>query len=284
MKYVFTLLFGLLVATTTQAQSSDTTAEKTDTTNCAKKKHPMSLSLSTDGLSLSSTDSSKKEKRFGIEYGVLDLGFNRLDDKTNYNTPEAIAFMGYRAGQPNAERPFALREGKSINVNVWLLMTKLRLLKTSHQRIYLTSGLGLQMYNFRWDGERNYTDNPAARMELVDSNNSLNIEKNKLGMTYASIPLSLLFKTKLANKTWLVYGFGITGGYRIASWTKLKTAEQGKEKNFDKFNFNDFNSCVTAEIGIDNYVRLYASYQLTALHDNVFDQHPYAIGIRFSGL
>jgi hypothetical protein len=91
-------------------------------------------------------------------------------------------------------------------------------------------------------------------------------------------------KTKLSKDIWLVYGAGITAGYRIASWTKQVSAEKGKQKDHDQYNFNNFNSCVTAEVGLEGYFRLYASYQLTALHEDILDQHPYCIGVRFLGI
>ena len=119
---------------------------------------------------------------------------------------------------------------------------------------------------------------------MVVINDSVHFSKNKVALTYLSMPLMFNFKTKLAKKVWVVYGAGITAGYRIDSWTKQVSDEHGKEKNHDQFNFNNFNSCVTAEFGLEGYFRLYASYQLTALHEDVLDQHPYAIGVRFLGI
>ena len=99
-----------------------------------------------------------------------------------------------------------------------------------------------------------------------------------------TIPLQFTFKTKLAEKAWLVYGVGATGGYRIASWNKQVSPERGKQKNRDEFNFNDFNACVTGEIGLDNIFRVFASYQLTPLHSTALDQRPFTIGLRFGGI
>jgi len=77
---------------------------------------------------------------------------------------------------------------------------------------------------------------------------------------------------------------GITGGYRLSSWTKQISDQKGLQKNHDKFNFSDFNSCITAEFGLDDYFRLYASYQVTPLQENALDQRPFSIGLRFGGL
>ena len=81
-----------------------------------------------------------------------------------------------------------------------------------------------------------------------------------------------------------MYGAGVTGGYRISSWTKQISSERGKVKNHDAFNFSDFNACLTGEIGIDGIFRIYASYQVTSLHESALDQRPFCIGLRFGGV
>jgi len=174
---------------------------------------------------------------------------------------------------------FNLRTTKSINVNVWPVMFKYRLFKSTHQRIYLVSGAGLQLYNFSFNNPVTYTNNisPAVVTENV------NFKKNKLAFDYLTIPLQLTFKTKL-GKQWLVYGAGITGGYLLEAWTKQVSSQYGKQKNHNDFNFQNFNSCITGELGIDGIGRLFASYQVTSLQSYGLNQHPFSIGIRFLGI
>lgn len=256
----------LLMANTTTAQD--------------KKKEPneMTLSLGNDGLSIETKKS--KSKVFKIEVGVVDLGLNSLMDKSNYNTTAAQTFLQVPT-EFQGENLFDLNGGKSWNVNVWPILASWRILKSNSQKIYIGTGVGLQMYNFRFNRPVTYTNEvvPAVHMDSVNT-----ITKNKLGFTYLSVPLMLTFKTKASDKHWLVYGFGVTGGYRVSSWMKQVSNEQGKQKNHNKFNFNDFNSCLTAELGITGYFRLYASYQITPLHEDVLDQHPFSIGLRFGGI
>lgn len=249
-----------------------------------KKKKKTTISIGSDMVKITKSDSAgvdmtKEDKTFAIEIGMVDVGINGLRDQTNYTSPEALAFLHVPADRQN-ENLFSLKNSKSINVNVYPILAKLRLVKTDRQKIYLSTGIGLQMYNFRFNKNISYINNVAPAVVM----DTLLFTKNKLGFTYLSIPLMATFKTKLVDKAWLVYGVGITGGYRIASWTKQISGELGKVKNHDKFNFNDFNSCITAEIGLDNYFRLYASYQLTPLHENAMVQNPYCIGLRFGGM
>lgn len=286
MKYLLSFFCLLAFAGTALAQDEDNKnlyiGKKADST---ERKTATTLSITSNGIRIEKHDSVKRpEKKFQLHVGMVDLGFNRIDDKTNYSqsTPELTQFLGYDPAQ-TGQKPevLPLREGKSINVNVWPLMTKYRLINGKTQRMYLVSGIGLQMYNFRWESTKNYTDEPNTHLQSYDE---LHIQKNKLGLTYLSIPLELQFTTKIAPKATLVYGFGITGGYRLASWTKIKSQEHGKQKNHDDFNFRDFNSCIMGEIGLKGIIRLYGTYQLTSMHENALDQHPFSIGVRFLGI
>jgi len=266
MKLVYSIALLLLLGTSVSAQEKAQDSTK-------KKGHTVAVALGSD----ETKDTS--DKVFDIHVGMLDLGFNYLDDRTNYSSPAAQSFLNVNSDVKN-KNLFSLRDGKSINVNIYPIMLKARVLKSERQRLYVTLGAGLQIYNFRFNKPITYT-NETTPMVVMDT---VAFTKNKLGLTYLSIPLMVTSKTKLAKDIWLVYGVGISAGYRIASWTKQISGERGKEKDHDQYNFNNFNSCVTGEIGIDGWVRLYASYQLTALHKDALDQHPYAIGVRFIGI
>lgn len=267
MKLVYGLMALVLFQTTAQAQEQKK----------SKKEH--SISISSDGIKVDkSTDSAKPEKVFSFEFGVVDIGINSVQDKTDYTGAAVQQYLDVPQNISNSSL-FSLRNGKSWNVNIWPVMAKLRLLKTDHQKIYLYSGIGLQVYNFRYTKDISYND--STRGVYLDN---VQFAKNKLCVTYASIPLGLTFKTKLAEKAWLVYGFGVTGGYRISSYMKQVSGTRGKQRVRDSDNFADFNTCVTGEIGLDNYFRLFASYQLTPMHDAVIDQHPFTIGLRLGGI
>ncbi|MBS1584989.1 MAG: hypothetical protein JSS82_05525 [Bacteroidetes bacterium] len=270
MKTIYCLLAVTMLFSAAHGQ------EKSDTAN--HKKKSTELSFGPDGFTVGKADSPHVEQPFDVEIGVVDIGVNTLQDKTVYSNAATQNFLKVPGDQKNSDL-FSLQNGKSINVNVWPVLVKWRPVKTEHQKLYFYSGVGLQMYNFRFTKDISYLNNtqPEVFMDTVS------FGKNKLGFTYLSVPLGFTLKTKLAPKAWLVYGAGITGGYRLSSWTKQISGERGKQKNHDSFNFNDFNSCVTGEIGVEGYLRLYVSYQLTSLQKTALDQHPLCIGIRIGG-
>lgn len=267
-KIITTVLAGtLLLGSNLYAQDKKGNTKKTK-----------SISISNNGISVGTEE--KKEKAFEVQYVGMDLGINSIQDKSNYNSTAAQALLQVPDDYRN-ENLFNLRSGKSWNVNLWPVLTKWRIVNGGGQKIYIGSGVGLQMYNFRFTKPVTYT-NEVSPLVYLDSVHT--IAKNKLGFTYLSVPLSVVFKTRAAENTWIVYGFGITGGYRISSYVKQVSTEDGKRKNHDKFNFSDFNSCLTAEIGLDGYFRLYASYQITPLQQTGLAQYPFSIGLRFGGI
>jgi len=280
MKLAYLFIITVLFANAANAQ------EKTDT---AKKKRSHYVNIGTNGINYGSrkekdtteskADDNKEDDPFSVHWGMLDLGFNSLNDKTNYNSAAAQNFLQVDPSLKN-KNLFNLNQGKSINVNIYPIMTKYRLYASKHEKLYLVSGLGLQLYNFRFDKPVTYinTTEPAVIMSTT------NLSKNKLAFDYLMIPLEIVSKTKVGNKTWLVYGGGITGGYRLNSWMKQKSDEFGKRKDHDSFNFQDFNSCLMGEIGLDGYFRLYATYQITSLQSDALNQYPFCIGIRFMGI
>lgn len=274
MKRIFSIMGLALCAFTTSSAQHYINISGDDTIN----NKGTTLTVGTGGIKVNKPG-VKKHKKFEVQVGMLDLGFNNIQDKTNYNSPEAQNFLHVNQDQKNSNL-FSLREGKSVNVNIWPVLLKYNALKTHNQKITIATGVGLQIYDFRYNKPISFQSDPNPAI-IMDS---LSFSKNKLGMTYLSVPLMFNFKTRLADKLWLVYGVGVTGGYRISSWTKQISDERGKDKNHDSFNFQDFNACLTGEIGLDDYIRLYATYQVTNMYKNSLDQHPFAIGVRFLGI
>lgn len=265
MKYSIITIMSICLLATAQCMAQE-----------KNKDGKTALTITTDGISIEKDD----EKSFEVDFGGFDFGINSLRDKSNYNSTATEELLQVPDDYRN-ESLFNLRSGKSWNVNFWPVLTSWRVLNSPGQKIYLGSGIGLQMYNFRFTKPVTYVNEVKPEVYL-DSVNT--IAKNKLGFTYLSIPLMLTFKTRAAEETWIVYGFGITGGYRLSSYVKQVSTEQGKRKNHDKFNFSDFNSCITAELGLEGYFRLYASYQVTPLAENGLEQYPFSIGLRFGGI
>jgi len=267
-----------------------TAQEKTDET--AKKKKGHMLYISNKGISIESADSTKtdttqkaekkdKEKvgRPRVGFAMLDLGVNFFKDNTNYTDPTLASYLNVPASHRNANL-FDLRNGKSINVNIYPLTVRMPLIKTHGQRLYISTGIGLRIYNFKYENGITYVKTPPSI--ILDSVTSYT--KNKLGVYYANIPLMLTAKTRLSKKNWLVYGAGVTAGYRMNSWNKQVSDKYGKTKVHGNFDMADYNTCVTAEFGVEGIIRFFGSYQLNSMYANAIDQRPISVGIRIGGI
>src|SRR5690606_4904835 len=148
MKRIYSIAALLMLAQTTMAQVEVITDLDAPDTS-AKKSHSFSISVGSE----ETKDSS--EKIFDLHIGMLDLGFNSIDDNTNYKSFAAQGFLDVNANMKN-KNLFSLREGKSINVNIYPVLLKARVLKTQRQRVYVTVGAGLQIYNFRFNRPISY--------------------------------------------------------------------------------------------------------------------------------
>lgn len=280
---IFIVIATLLFTNTVFAQQ-DTLKDNNKQDSTKGKTHPTTLSLGAKGFRLTRESKAKNREEmeeedeqgdFETHWGIFDLGINTIQDNTNYNSPAVKTFLNVPSNRQNSSL-FNLRQGKSINVNIYPWMETLYALKTKHQQINISIGLGFQLYNFRYENPITYTRNPNS--VILDT---VSFKKDKLAFDYLNAPLMFTFKTKLNKKEWLVYGVGITAGYSIATWTKQESGPRGKVKVHDDFDFSNFNSCFTAEFGVTG-IRFYGAYQLTNMYNNsAFNMHPITFGIRF---
>jgi hypothetical protein len=169
-----------------------------------------------------------------------------------------------------------LNAGKSSNVNLWIFMQKMNV---SKHILNLKYGLGLEMYNFRYDRSVSYRKDPAPFV----FNDTISFSKNKLYAGYITAPLMINIDTRPGKKNGLTFSAGVSAGYLIASRNKQVSNERGKVKYKGDFDLEPFRLAAIGEVGLGP-VRLYGSYSLNKLHrtSTGLDQTPFAFGVRFS--
>lgn len=204
---------------------------------------------------------------------IFDLGFANWRDKTAYGTPEANAFLHAGSGPDFTKSDLNLRTVKSTNVNIWVFMQKLNV--TKHV-VNLKYGLGLEMYNFRYDNNILYNKNPVY---LYRSDNDFS--KDKLYVGYLTVPLMVNINTTPDKRRGFSFSGGVSAGYRVGSHTKTKGGGMGKNKLSGDFDLDPWRIAYIAELGIGP-IRLYGSYSMNALQQDAVVQYPYAVGVRFS--
>ncbi|MGX5818316.1 outer membrane beta-barrel protein [Chitinophaga lutea] len=249
----------------------------------------------------------KLKKNLHTRWLVFDIGFNNFRDKSNYLGAMANSlhptqqypansylnagtmeknydysgaalnsFAPRMASEPLTPSEFKLITGKSININIWILMQRLNIYKHKVNLIY---SLGLEMNNYRY--ARNISYVPGYPTVII--RDDVEFSKNKLFAEYLTIPVMLNYNSNPARPSRAFkMSAGFSGGYLLKARTKQVSEERGKIRRSDDFNLNKWRLGLTGDIGYGP-IKLYATYALTPLHDYGLEQYPFSVGFRFNG-
>lgn len=213
-------------------------------------------------------------KNVYLSWFGFDLGFDNYIDKSAYGTPEVNNFVHQSPGQQQATSDmFSLRQGKSVNVNIWPILLKANLIDHS---LWFKTGIGIEMNNYRYTRNISYANSIDKTYIFQDS---VNFKKNKLFTEYLTIPLMLDFEPGIKHgKSSFHLAAGATLGYLVKSRTKQISSERGKVKDNNPFNLEKFRTGLRAEIGY-KWLTLYGSYSFTPIHQYGLKQYPFSIGL-----
>lgn len=220
-----------------------------------------------------STQKRFREKNANVttNWMIADLGVSQVNDKTNY--PNAIV-AGYLPAGAN-ENWFDQRNFKSTNINLWIFIQRLNMIK---HVVNLKYGLGIELNNYRYTEPIKFQKNnqPLVIMEQVS------YKKNKLAADYITVPLMLNFNFT-PNSLSHGFGFsaGVSGGYLYSSRQKTKGGGMDKKKYRDDYELRKFKVSYVAELSLGP-VMLYGSYARKSMFKKALDQTPYNFGIRLS--
>ena len=225
----------------------------------------------------------KKLKNIETNWWILDLGFANFIDKSpnlmwlaaNPNSPSIypITYPGPLMSPEN----FSLINRKSTNVNIWVVSQKLNLYQ---HKINLKYGLGVEMFNFRFDKSISFREDIPTKVKF----DVIPFTKNKLLVKYLTVPVQINFSPNPYNKKAFYASIGMSAGYLWNAKNKQISGERGKEKFRGNFNLNDWRIATIGELGIGS-LRLYGSFANTNLFDinqRILDMQPFAVGLRFS--
>ena len=211
-----------------------------------------------------------KPANVSTNWGIVDIGFNNYSDNTNYSSMEALRFA------PGSNKEwFKLKNGKSVNVNVWFFMQKVNMI--SHV-VNLKYGLGLELNNYRYEENIRFREDPTqVYMDVIK------YSKNKLAADYITVPMMLNFNFTPKNAGSKSFGFsaGASAGYLYSARQKYISGETGKRKTKDDFDLRPIKLSYIGELHLGP-VKFYGSLAHQSMFKNVLDQTPYNVGIRLS--
>jgi hypothetical protein len=298
----FTLLMAIvLVGFSSKAQKDSTSIAQSDTTRKTATGDTIRIgnilivkrNMNNEGNEKNQTyvamggyaSNKKKNSKVSTNWLVFDFGFSNYNDQTHYaNTG---SYLVNKPGGPAFDKgDFKLRTEKSINVNIWLFMQRLSLVKNY---VNLKYGFGLELNNYRYKSAISYKENGfipySAGLQTSNAfifRDSIAFSKNKLAADYLTVPLMLNFTTHPASsKKGLSVSLGASAGYLYSQRNKQKSDQRGKRTNKGEYDLERFKLSYVAELGLGP-VRLYGSYSPKSMYEHSLDIKPFTVGFRFS--
>ncbi len=221
----------------------------------------------------------RKLKNTETNWWTMDIGFaNFIDKSPNLMWLAANPTnLPYGPGPLMSPENFSLINKKSTNVNVWVVTQKLNLYQ---HKINLKYGLGIEMFNFRFDKSISFREDITNNVKF----DVIPFTKNKLLVKYLTVPVQFNFSPNPYNKKAFYASIGMSAGYLWNAKNKQISGERGKEKFRGNFNLNDWRIATIGELGLGS-LRLYGSFANTNLfnkNQSFIDMQPFAVGLRFS--
>ena len=232
-----------------------------------------------DNTKITIARTPKKLKDTETNWWILDIGFANFVDKspTLYWLAANPNSLPFYPGPVMSPENFTLNNRKSTNVNIWVVTQKLNLYQ---HKINLKYGLGVEMFNFRFDKSISFREDIEKNVKF----DVIPFTKNKLLVKYLTVPVQFNFSPNPYNKKAFYASIGMSAGYLWNAKNKQISGERGKEKFRGNFNLNDWRFATIGELGV-GAVRLYGSFANSNLfneNQSFVDMQPFAVGLRFS--
>lgn len=216
-----------------------------------------------------------KKSNISTNWLIFDIGYSGFEDKTNYASAEAQAFLQNPNGTPLNAGDFSIKGFGISNFNLWFFMQKLNVYK---HVVNLKYGFGIENTNYYYKTPITYIDGGTVYVKRDD----VLFSKNKIAADYFTAPIMLNFSTNPNSKNGgIQVSVGVSGGLLYSARQKQKSDERGKQKDKTDFNIDKWKAAWVAELGLGP-VKLYGSYSINTLHKYGVDQYPWMAGIRFS--
>ncbi|MBI5541898.1 MAG: hypothetical protein HY951_17715 [Bacteroidia bacterium] len=213
---------------------------------------------------------SIKRNKFNGHWGGFDIGLNGFVTRDNsFSLNSSDQFLN-------------LNQAKSWNFSLNFAEFNIGIVK---KYVGLVTGAGLQFNNYRFDKNITLVGDSANLTYYNDT--VLKFSKNKMVVTYLTIPLLLEFQLPV-NKGHdnIHFSAGVIGGLRIGTHTKQVFDINGntnKEKQREDFHLSPITYAITGRIGY-NGVSAFVNYSLSSLlkSNEGPEVYPWSAGLSFS--
>jgi hypothetical protein len=215
------------------------------------------------------TRNSDKPANISTNWWIFDIGFSNYVDNTNYVAAESLGFVAQGVGEENLKA----RAGKSRNVNIWILMQRLNVIK---HVVNLKYGLGIELNNYHFEDKTiKFNKNPTKIDQTY-----VDLGKNKLAADYLTIPVMLNFNFTPDSRKNFGFSAGVSAGWLYSARQKIKK-DGDVDKTKSDFDMRKWKLSYIGEISLGP-VKLYGSYAFKSMFEKGLDLTPYNVGFRFS--
>lgn len=213
-----------------------------------------------------------KDKGFNVHWSGFEIGLNNyVNNDFSTSLSASNSYMD-------------LNTGKSWNVNFNFIEYDLNLVG---ENFGIGTGMGIELNDYRFDNQLPIKKvNGRIMMDSTYANAGYNLQKAKLSTTYITVPVIFEYQTRVSNNHKLFFSFGIIGGMKLGSHTKVVYKDDGdrnKDKNKSDFFLSPFRYGYTARAGY-GFLKVFANYyDISLFEKNKGPQlHPFTIGFMFS--
>lgn len=284
MKILLTLATFAFVATSI-AQNDSVVISKTPQGDTIRVGNMLIINKKGDGKSIHFSNKetnitwkgkTRYSRRLSTSWMNFDLGFTNFSDETNYASVGAKEYAkAVRPGEAAfTSSDFNLRNGKSTNVNLWIVRQRWGLVKNNS--VFATWGLVLETNNYRYENDLSYVKSNRPYV----FRDSVSFTKNKLSADYITVPFMLGFNTKPSGNRGFTMSAGVSIGYLYNSRNKQVSNERGKIKTKGNFDLEPWKVQAIGEIGVGG-IKLYGAYTPNSIYKRGLDMRPYSLGVRF---
>jgi len=144
------------------------------------------------------------------------------------------------------------------------------------KKVGMFTGIGLGWNNYSW---KNYISMTVENNELVNTllPDDRPVKNSKFGLLYVQVPLMI----EVRPTRHLYIDFGVTGGIRVAAWSRIKFCDGENRKTYSNYLTNLFKCDASLRVGGDN-LGFFVSYALVPTFVKGRDAakaHPLMLGL-----
>lgn len=251
-RIIFTSVILMAVTAAFGQTVADSTKKNADTTQKSGPK--FSVNYWNHHRRDTTRNSNKRYPRgfIGITLSRFDLGLATLVDNNSFTLSPQNQFLRYRSWKTSNVGFDVFQMGERFNHNF---------------RIYLSAGFDWTLIRL----EDNITILPNQPV-LTYKQDNIDFSKNRFSSSYLRIPLSFDFRTNEDSRgnRWH-FVLGPDGGFLLGGMVKQISAEYGKQKFYNSYNYTTFRYGGFFRIGYGDF-GIFAKYYVNDMFENSPEQ------------